>query len=146
VAVLGASDKRDYVTIAQVQRNAGKKTLYRQVAERPEQTWNAAWNGMPPKKSHIYYPLGLDGGRQRFRLNANGSIQFRSNDHYLEARPGQDTPDLSLEPGRVEIGFGIAQEPKARKLEPGAVPICTTSWERDGLQITQTAFVTQLEG
>jgi hypothetical protein len=146
VAVLGAADKRDYSDIAQAQLNSGKKTLYQQVAERPEQTWDAAWNGMPPKKSHIYYPLGLDGGRQRFRLNANGSIQFRSNDHYLEARPGEDTPGLSLEPGNVEIGFGIAQQPKTRTLEAGAVPICTSTWERDGMQITQTAFVTRLEG
>ena len=71
---------------------------------------------MPPKKSHIYFPLGLDGGRQRFRLNADGSIDWRSNDHYLRNRSGKDTPRLALEKGGVRLRFGLSSKPVDRTL------------------------------
>ncbi len=41
---------------------------------------------MPPKKSAINFPMGLDGGRQRFQLNADGGLRWRANDHYLKNR------------------------------------------------------------
>jgi len=69
VAVLPDSDERDYAAVAAEQKARGAKTLYDRVSELPEQTWRSAWAGMPPKKSPIYFPLGLDGGRQRFRLD-----------------------------------------------------------------------------
>ena len=146
VAVLPEADARDYAAIAAEQKARGAKTLYDRVAEMPEQTWGAAWDGMPPKKSHIYFPLGLDGGRQRFRLNADGSINWRSNDHYLQGRPGQDTPRLALENGGLALRFDLPSEPVERTLEEESLPICISTWERDGVRVQQTALVTELAG
>jgi hypothetical protein len=146
VAVVPDNDLRDYAEIAAEQEARGAKTLYDRVGEMPEQTWRAAWDGMPPKKSHIYFPLGLDGGRQRFRLNADGSIDWRSNDHYLRNRPGRDTPRLALEKGGVRLRFSLPSKPVHRTLQEESLPICITTWDVDGVQVKQTAFVTPLEG
>ncbi|MCX6905275.1 MAG: hypothetical protein NTW03_17715, partial [Verrucomicrobia bacterium] len=98
----------------------------------------------------IYFPMGLDGGRHRFRLNADGSLEFRANDHYLKGRPGQDTPRLALEKGPVRFDFQVvskaARVPSHRSLEEGCLPICETVWEEEGLQARQTALVTLLSG
>ncbi len=146
VAVLPPADERTYAQIAAEQRKRGAKSIYERVADLPEQTWQSAWGGMPPKKSYIYFPLGLDGGRQRFRLNADGSIQFRSNDHYLNGLPGKDTPRLKLEGADMYLGFGIASEPTHRTLAEEVLPICITTWEKSGCVVQQTAFVTSLDG
>jgi hypothetical protein len=146
VAVLAEEDRRDYAAVAKATQERGAKTLYDRIAALPEQTWRAAWAGMPPKKSDIYFPLGLDGGRQRFRLSADGSIDFRSNDHYLRNRPGADTPRLALEKGGVRFGFDLPKKPVSRTLTEESLPICQTTWEVDGVRVQQTAFVTMLEG
>ena len=146
VAVLPGQDPRDYAAVAARQRGRHEPTLYDRVAQLPEQTWSAAWNHMPPKKSRICFPLGLDGGRQRFLLLADGQVMFRSNDHYLEARPGQDTPRLGLEPGPVWVAFGPLPQPVERHLEEESIPICHTTWETNGLRFSETALVTELDG
>jgi len=146
VAVLQDGDTRDYPALAAEQLKAGTNTLYDRVAELPEQTWRSAWENMPAKKSHIYFPLGLDGGRQRFLLEANGSIRFRLNDHFLAARPGQDTPRLKLEAAPVQIRFAPLGEPAERKIEEDSIPICQTTWQTNGIRVAQTAFVTELGG
>ena len=56
VAVMDSGEARDYEAIAAAQNRNGARTLYDRVAEMPEQTWRAAWDGMPAKKSHIYFP------------------------------------------------------------------------------------------
>lgn len=145
-AVLPERDRRDYAAVEQAVKERGAKTLYDQVAERPEQTWRSAWEGVPRKKSHIYFPLGLDGGRQRFQLNADGSVRFRSNDHYLRSRPGKDTSKLDLEPAEVGFRLGDYGEPATRGLDEESLPVCTTTWEEGAVQVTQTAFVTELSG
>ena len=146
VAVLPDNDRRDYATVAAEQKVLGAKTLYDRIAAMPEQTWRAAWAGMPRKKSDICFPLGLDGGRQRFRLNADGSLEWRSNDHYLKARPGKDTPRLALEPADMSVGFGLPSRPVHRTLEEESLPVCITAWDVDGVRVEQTAFVTTLAG
>lgn len=146
VAVLPAFDSRDYASVAANQKASGARTLYDRVKELPEQTWKAAWKGMPPKKSRIYFPLGLDGGRQRFLLQTDGTVRFRSNDNYLEARPGRDTSRLKLEPAPVRVSFGAYPQPSGRQLQEGTLPICETVWEQNGLRTIQTAFVTELDG
>ncbi|MBI5386528.1 MAG: hypothetical protein HZA90_17805 [Verrucomicrobia bacterium] len=146
VAVLPESDTRDYAAVAAEVKARGTKTLYERVAERPEQTWQGAWDGMPRKKSDIYFVLGLDGGRQRFRLNADGSIEFRSNDHYLKNRPGKDTPRLELEKPNVNVRFVLPGKPAHRTLQEEALPVCTTTWNTNGVQVKQTAFATALDG
>src|SRR5207247_1147816 len=146
VAVLPESDKRDYATVAKEQKSRGTNSLYDRVAKMPEQTWRAAWAGIPRKKSDIYFPLGLDGGRQRFRLEPDGSIRFRSNDNFLKSRPGKDTPRLALEPPNIELHFGPSMRPVSRTIEEESIPICHTTWETNGVRISQTAFVTELAG
>src|SRR5439155_7471420 len=137
---------RSYSVITAECQARANKTLYERVAEMPEQTWRGAWAGLPRKKSDIYFPLGLDGGRQRFRLEPDGTIQFRSNDHYLEQRPGKDTPRLALEAPNVSIRFGPKPRPTARTIEEESLPICHTAWQTNGLQVQQNAFVTELNG
>ena len=146
VAVLPESDTRDYAAVAADQKSRGAKTLYDRIAEMPEQSWRAAWAGLPRKKSDIYLPLGLDGGRERFRLDPDGTVRFRSNDHFLQRRPGKDTTRLVLEPPNVSFRFGPPMRPTFRTLEEESIPICHTTWETNGLRILHTAFVTELDG
>jgi hypothetical protein len=146
VAVLPENDARDYAAVAAAQQAAGNKTLYDRVAEMPEQTWRAAWEGMPPKKSHIYLPLGLDRGRQRFRLDEDGTVRFRSNDHYLRWRPGKETARLDLEPAPVRFRFQPPLVAAARTIQDACLPIGHTVWETNGVRISQTAFATELGG
>ena len=78
------------------------------LAGMPEQTWKSAWAGMPPKKSRICFPLGLDGARQKFRLDAYGEVFIRWNDQYMRDRPGRDTARLQLEKQPVQDQKGSA--------------------------------------
>jgi hypothetical protein len=146
VSVLPEADHRDYATVAAEQGLTHAETLYDRISKESERTWQAAWHDMPAKKSDIYFPLGLDGGRQRFLLQADGAIQFRANDHYLLGLTGQDTPRFKFEAAPVRFGFGAHSRPVHRAIQEASIPICETTWETNGLRITQTAFVTQLNG
>jgi hypothetical protein len=146
VAVLPVDDARDYAAVAAEQKSRGAQTLYDRVAGLPEQTWKCAWTNMPPKKSRIYFPLGLDGGRQRFQWEANSEVRLRLNDHYLQARPGKDTPRLKLEAAGGRFRFGLPAAPTERALQEDTLPICISTWDTNGIRITETAFVTELGG
>jgi len=146
VAVIPEGDNRDYAAVAREQKSKCGTTLYDRVATMPEQTWRSAWDNMPAKKSHIYFPLGLDGGRQRFLLEADGTIQCRHNDHYLKGRPGKDTTRLAFEAAPVRFRFGPARQPVDRYLDEDSIPICTSTWDEAGLRTIQTALVTELAG
>src|ERR1044071_9589181 len=117
VAALPQDDVRDYAAVAAEQKAKGSLTLYERIGMMPEQTWRAAWAGLPRKKSDIYFPLGADGGRQRFRLDPDGSIEFRSNDEFLKSRPGNDTPRLALESADVRFSFLSVSRPITRTIE-----------------------------
>ena len=145
-AILSDHDHRDYFAVADEVHRAGRKTLYDRVADLPEQTWASAWNGMPPKKSRICFVLGIDGGRQKFRLDANGEVFIRWNDQFMKGLPAKDTPRLDLEKQPVHFRFGLPEKPVERHLEDDSIPTCFTTWERDGLRIVQTAFATSLDG
>ncbi|PWU19211.1 MAG: hypothetical protein C5B50_07110 [Verrucomicrobia bacterium] len=159
-AILPENDRRDYATVARetdfrVQgsgfrngrgQNEGRKTLYDRVTELPEQTWGAAWNGMPPKKSRICFILGMDGSRQKFRLNSNGDVFWRWNDQYMRHLPAMDTPRLDQEKQPVHFQFGLADKPVERDIEEESIPTCITTWDQDGVRIVQTAFATTLQG
>jgi len=144
-AITEPDDVRTYGQIERAARN-GRKSLVDHIAERPEQTWKRAWAGVPAKRSPIYLPLGLDGGRQRFRLNSDGSVELRTNDHYLRARPGRDTPRLDWEAGPVRFDFGLPDRPVHRTLVDETLPLCVARWEAGGVQVQQEAFVAPLEG
>jgi hypothetical protein len=145
-AILSGEDQRDYAAVAKAVARAGQKTLYDRVAALPEQTWSSAWNGMPPKKSRICFILGIDGGRQKFRLDENGEVFIRWNDQFMKGLPAGDTPRLDLEKQPVHFRFGLPEKPLERHLDEDSIPTCVTTWERDGLRIEQTAFATVLGG
>jgi hypothetical protein len=146
VAIVPDGDPRDFAAIAAATNARGAKTLYDRVAELPEQTWRAAWDGMPRKTSAIHFPLGLEGGRERFRLDPDGSTWFRLNEHYLTKLPGRDTPRLALEKRPVGFSFGLPARPAFRTLAEDSLPVVLTRWEEDGVRVEQTAFVTALAG
>jgi len=145
-AILPGNDGRDYAAVAADVRHAGQTTLYQRIAEMPEQTWPSAWNGMPPKKSRIEFVLGLDGARQKFRLEPNGNLTFRVYDQYMESVTGKDTPRLALENPPITVHFGLRIQPMERHIQDDSIPTCITTWNRDGVQITQIAFATTLDG
>jgi hypothetical protein len=145
-AILPDNDHRDYSAVAYDVEHVGKKTLYDRIAEMPEQTWTSAWNGMPPKKSRIAFVLGIDGARQKFRLEANGEVSIRQDDEYMKAVPARDTPGLNLEKPPVQVRFGLPKEPVERHTEEESLPTCITTWERHGVRIVQTALATTLDG
>ncbi|HTQ50287.1 MAG TPA: hypothetical protein VMJ12_06215 [Candidatus Acidoferrales bacterium] len=145
-AILLDNDHRDYSAVDEDVRRAGKQTLYDRIAEMPEQTWTSAWNGMPPKKSRIAFVLGNDGGRQKFRLDADGNVSFRWDDQYMKGLPARDTPRLDLEQPPIQVEFGLPEKPVARHIEDQSLPICLTTWNRNGVHIVQTAFATTLDG
>lgn len=146
VAVLPENDGRNFGAIVAAKKAAHSLTQYERIGQMPEQTWQNAWSNMPPKKSRISFPLGFDGGRERFQLWRDGSIHFRLYDNYLEARPGRDTPRLKSISGPMALRFGLSLTPANRELEQETLPICQTTWETNGLRIQQTAFITELKG
>jgi hypothetical protein len=146
IAVLPAADQRSYEQVVAALESKRGASLYDRVSGLPEQTWTAAWQGVPRKNSLIYLPLGLDGGRQRFRLHANGSVDFRSNDHYLRQLPADDTPRLDLEGAGVRFEFGLPDMPASRGLREESLPVCQTVWDQESVRVIQTAFVTGLGG
>ena len=146
VAVLPDADPRDFEAVAAAVKARGAKTLYDRVADLPEQTWRAAWNGVPRKKSDIYFPLGLEGGRERFRLEPSGATSFRYNELFLNNRPGKDTPRLALEKRWVSFAFDLPAKPAFRTLAEDCLPVVQTRWEVDGVRVEQTAFATALDG
>jgi hypothetical protein len=145
-AILPEADKRDFAAVESDVKRAGRSTLYDRVAGMPEQTWGAAWAGMPPKKSRICFVLGLDGARQKFRLDGNGEVFIRWNDQFMKGAPARDTARLDVEKPPVHFRFGLPESPTARSLEEESIPTCITRWERDGVGIVQTAFATPLNG
>jgi hypothetical protein len=145
-AILPDNDHRDYSAVAKDVHRVGQKTLYDRIAEMPEQTWTSAWNGMPPKRSRIIFILGRDGSRQKFALDRDGQISFHRNDKFMKGLPARDTPRLELEGAPVRFQFGLPDKSIERHIEEESIPTCITTWERDGVRITQTAFATTLDG
>ncbi len=145
VAVTEGGDRRTYAALLRSVVRPGT-TLYDRVAAMREQTWQAAWQGMPPKKSDIVFPMGLDGGRQRFLLHPNSSIEYRIQNHFIGVRPGKDTEPLAADGDRVTIGFGMPDRPTHRTIEEGCLPICITQWQQGAIRYEQVAFVTTIDG
>jgi hypothetical protein len=120
--------------------------IYDAVARLPEQTWSRAWQNMVPKRKPLYLPLGTDGGRHRFGLNADGSVFYRTNNRYLVRCPGRDTERLQADPGRIDVSFGLPETYTQRTLVDGVLPVGVTRWDVGQVQIQQEAFATLLEG
>ncbi|MCU0522778.1 MAG: hypothetical protein MUF84_19080 [Anaerolineae bacterium] len=117
----------------------GKTTLQR-VAEMPEQTWERAWAEMP-RKGRLYFVLGCEGGRQKFRLEPNGDLALPQN--FVRRVPGRDTDRLLWRGERLTVRFGLP-EPEVRQLADGYLPIMQSEWITSPIAYHQEAFATWL--
>ena len=113
------------------------KTYYERIGEEPEQTLSRAWADMPPKKQ-FYFPLGVEGRRQRFGVEPDGTV-YRRGTGYIREIPGRDTDRLGDDPDRINWSFGLpAMPPSARTPLRGYLPALVTEWETGGLRYRQT--------
>jgi hypothetical protein len=119
----------DPITLPEYQRvvgESGAKPIYDRVSDHPEQTLSDAWDAMPIKHPY-YFILGLEGGRQRFRVDATGDLWVCHPSH-PQSRPGRDNARL-LWPNGMAYRFGLPAAPIAeRHLAEGYLPIVSTSW------------------
>lgn len=121
-----------------------ERSLYDRVFFKPEQSLARALAEQPPKPGRMYLPVGTEGGRQRFGVNANGSV-FCVNDRIDQPR-GKDSGRQKWGGHRLDYDFGLPDgEPAKRWIEDECLPIMNTEWERDGIRYSQTAFVTRLD-
>jgi len=138
VLVTRASDP---ISISEYQRilaESGAKTVYDRVAEHAEQTLAGAWNDMPLKRPYNFV-LGLEGGRQRFRLNPDGNL-WLNHPNYSERRPGKDNGHF-LWPDGLTYHFGLPKSHFAeRYLAEGYLPIVTTRWLDGEVVYEEEAF------
>ncbi len=118
--------------------------LYNRVPAEAEQTLARALAEQPPKPGRIYLPVGTEGGRQRFGVNADGSV-FCVNDRIDQPR-GKDSARRRWGGNRLDFDFALPDgEPTRRWIEDECLPIMNTQWEREGIRYSQTAFVTRLD-
>jgi len=144
--VLGKEDRSFEDLVSQVHRPSSSKAFFSAIDQMPEQTWSRAWKSMVPKRKPICLPLGTDGGRHKFMLDPDGSVLFRTNDHFLVRCPGKDTDRLNLDQPEQRLSFGLPEIPSFRTLKDDVLPVGITTWEWQDLLVRQTAFVTVLEG
>jgi hypothetical protein len=119
--------------------------LYQRIADLPEQTWEQAWANMPPKRSRMYYTLGGEGSRQKFRVDPEGDVRLYEN--YIRRAPGRDTPRLGWQGSELRFSFGFpAVEPGYRAILEDYLPVIRTVWVKDGLCFEQEACAAWLSG
>lgn len=146
LCVASGEESRDYTgVLAEIKAKAGIG-IHEAVSELPEQTWDRAWARMARKTSGICLPLGTDGGRHHFRLDPDGSFTFRTNNHFLFKCRGKDTERLEQDRPMLHLSFDLPAELTNRTIEDGIMPIGISEWTVGSVKITQTAFVTVLEG
>ena len=137
----------DPVTIAEHRRalqEIGEKSVYDRVEDRPEQTLSGAWNDMPLKRPY-YLILGLEGGRQRFELDATGDL-WVNHPTYATKRPGKDTGHF-LWPDGMLYHFGLpASHFAERTIADGYLPIALTRWVDGEVVYEQEGFADLLAG
>jgi hypothetical protein len=133
-----------YRTTAEYHRTNSAPALYARVFDEPEQTLARALAEQPPKQGRMYLPLGLEGGRQRFGANPDGSV-FCVNDR-IDHPPGRDTPRRTWGGERLDYDFGLPRfEPTRRWIEDECLPILHGEWEADGIRYAQTVLATRLD-
>ncbi|MDO8589600.1 MAG: hypothetical protein Q7T82_21455 [Armatimonadota bacterium] len=143
VLVKKADDPITYTEMEEAYANA-PKDIYRRVAEMPEQTLSNAWAAIP-QKNRIYMPLCVEGGRQYFRLQPDGSVMHDKT--WLVRVKSSDTPRADWSKNAITVKFGIPRDGKrGATIEGGYMPISETWWEFDGLRVTQKAFATTFAG
>jgi len=116
------------------------KTLYQRIGELPEQTFEQAWNDMPPKKQ-FYFVLGCEGSRQKFGVDVNGDIFCPEN--FIRRVKGRDSKRLLWDGPILRYHFGFPNsKPNNRYIEEGYLPIIYTEWTDGNLVYKQEAFAT----
>lgn len=146
VCVVDGVEEGDYAEVVAAVTVNARRGLLDAVNELPEQTWTRAWTNMVPKRERLYLPLAVEGGRHKFGLNPDGSVFYRTNNHYLRQCPGRDTERLENDKEELRLTFGLSKNPVEWTILDGSLPVGITAWEREGLRIEQTAYATTLEG
>ncbi|MHB8521843.1 MAG: hypothetical protein ACYDH9_13920, partial [Limisphaerales bacterium] len=143
VLVQGATAPETYAEAMVRWKSAPSKPLYERVFGEPDQSYERARADLPSKRQ-FYFPVGCEGGRQRFGVDPDGSA-FCVNDRIDQPR-GKDTPRRVWGGNRLQYRFGLpAGTPDQRWIEDFSLPIIHTQWERGDVRYTQTAFATRLE-
>ena len=120
-------------------------TLFDQIHQLPEQTWERAWANMPPKVTRMYYTLGCEGSRQKFAVESDGSIFMT--DTYIRQVPGRDSARLGWKGHKLRLRLGPPErKPADRSILEGDLPILRTEWVDAGLAISQEVFAAWLWG
>ncbi len=120
-------------------------TLYQQIGERDEQSWERSWANMPRKKTRMYYTLGCEGSRQKFAIQPTGDLFLTQT--YIKAAPGKDTPRIAWEEGELVIKLGFPEvEPGYRSILDGYLPVVRGVWVSDEVAYEQEAYAAWLWG
>jgi hypothetical protein len=148
VLVRRAGDKVTYASAfsawQEARKNQKTKDIYSRVFDVPEQTFTQAWNDTP-RKDHQYIPLSFEGGRQHFRLGADGNAACINN--WISRIRGKDTDRCRWHGQEIRFDFGLPNSrPVERYLVDGCLPMIVAAWQRDGACYRQTAFVVPLMG
>ena len=135
----------DPITIGEHRRaleEIGEQSVYDSVKNHAEQTLSGAWNDMPVKKPY-YFILGLEGGRQRFELEATGDL-WANHPNFSKTRPGKDNAGF-LWPDGMSYHFGLPHAHFAdRTIAEGYLPIVSTRWIDGDLIYEQQGFADAL--
>ncbi len=144
VIVRKSGDKVTYAEAERAWKENRLKNIYARVNEVPEQTLTGAWKDVPQKEPH-YIPLGFEGGRQYFGLEADGSVFCRHN--WLARIPGKDTKRCLYDGDSIRYAFGLSGAKLVeRHTIDGCLPMMVAQWQREGVQYRQTAFVVPFDG
>jgi len=144
VIVRKVGDDTSYKAAEQEWQKNKNKNIYTAVTTVPEQTLTRAWNDVP-KKEPQYIPLGFDGGRQYFGIEADGSVFCRFG--WLHRIPGKDTKRCLVDGGSIDYSFGLSGAKLLdRYLVDGCLPMIVARWQRDGVSYQQTAYVVPFDG
>ena len=144
VIVRKAGDKTTYAQAERKWQGNRLKNIYTRVGDVPEQTLPGAWKDVPEKQPH-YIPLGFEGGRQYFGVEADGSVFCRYN--WLSRIPGKDTKRCLYEGNSIRYVFGLSDAKLVeRHTVDGYLPMIIAEWRRDGVHYKQTAFVVPFDG
>ena len=144
VIVRKKGDDMTYTEAERTWKENRLKNIYARVADVPEQTLPGAWKDVPQKEPH-YIPLGFDGGRQYFGVEADGSVFCRYN--WLARIRGKDTKRCLYEGNSIRYAFGLSDAKLIeRHTVDGCLPMIVAQWQRDGVRYQQTAFVVPFDG
>ena len=124
---------------------AGKKTYYDRIFDEEEQTLSRARKELP-LQTPFHMPIGLEGRRQRFGVEPDGSIIRSDSRDWLRRVPGRDTQRIKDDIGDLSWSFGLPDMPyTSRTPLRGYLPVMLTAWETGGVKYEECAFTHPLD-